>query len=72
MQKMEKAYLKVVGMYCTSCKAIVEKLKFIWYSLEVKIVRSQKNEKNNDEYNTCTARTEPSFLEDDSMFFRLG
>lgn len=25
MQKMEKAYFKVVGMYCTSCKAIVEK-----------------------------------------------
>ena len=22
---MEKAYFKVVGMYCTSCKAIVEK-----------------------------------------------
>ena len=25
MNKLEKAYFKVVGMYCTSCKSIVEK-----------------------------------------------
>jgi copper chaperone len=25
MQKTEKAFFKVVGMYCTSCKPIVEK-----------------------------------------------
>ena len=25
MEKIEKAFLKVVGMYCTSCKPIVEK-----------------------------------------------
>jgi Cu+-exporting ATPase len=25
MEKIEKAFFKVVGMYCTSCKPIVEK-----------------------------------------------
>jgi copper chaperone len=25
LNKLEKAYFKVVGMYCTSCKSIVEK-----------------------------------------------
>jgi Cu+-exporting ATPase len=25
MQKTEKAFFKVIGMYCTSCKPIVEK-----------------------------------------------
>jgi copper chaperone len=25
MEKIEKAFFKVVGMYCTSCKLIVEK-----------------------------------------------
>ena len=25
MEKIEKAFLKVVGMYCTSCKPIVKK-----------------------------------------------
>jgi len=25
MEKMEKTFFKVVGMYCTSCKPIVEK-----------------------------------------------
>ena len=25
MEKAEKAFFKVVGMYCTSCKPIVEK-----------------------------------------------
>jgi copper chaperone len=25
MQKTEKAYFKVVGMYCSSCKPVVEK-----------------------------------------------
>ena len=25
MEKVEKAFFKVVGMYCTSCKPIVEK-----------------------------------------------